>query len=116
MANVNHDNPHFNEANQIFLSGGPLAILPLNGNRSSIVWSLPKKIGSQLAFADADSFVSSLKETTGNILGNCSLIKKQKAFPLYLRFLGSSVSERKVFIGDSAQGTSLLVIFYKEEL
>ena len=34
-----HEIPHENEAVQIFLPSGPLAILPLSGNRSSFVWT-----------------------------------------------------------------------------
>jgi len=36
---VAHEKPHGGIAHQFFMPNGPLAILPLNGNRSSIVWS-----------------------------------------------------------------------------
>ena len=35
-----HKIPHDSEAIQIFLPSGPLAILPLPGNRSSFVWTM----------------------------------------------------------------------------
>ena len=36
---VEHDAPHRGVAHQFFMPEGPLAILPLPGNRSSIVWT-----------------------------------------------------------------------------
>ncbi|MEX0301027.1 MAG: FAD-dependent monooxygenase, partial [Leisingera sp.] len=36
---IDHEKPHHGIAHQFFMPPGPLAILPLPGNRSSIVWS-----------------------------------------------------------------------------
>merc|ERR1712034_17686 len=36
---IAHEKPHHGVAHQFFMPPGPLAILPLPGNRSSIVWS-----------------------------------------------------------------------------
>ncbi|HSG96109.1 MAG TPA: FAD-dependent monooxygenase, partial [Afifellaceae bacterium] len=36
---VDHERPHDNIAHEHFLPAGPFAILPLRGNRSSIVWT-----------------------------------------------------------------------------
>ncbi|MGJ8616135.1 MAG: FAD-dependent monooxygenase, partial [Sulfitobacter sp.] len=36
---LEHEHPHHGIAHQFFMPPGPLAILPLTGNRSSIVWS-----------------------------------------------------------------------------
>ena len=41
VAAVDHERPHHGTAWQYFMPSGPLAILPLPGNRSSIVWSEP---------------------------------------------------------------------------
>ena len=54
---IAHDKPHDGVAHQLFLPQGPLAILPLPGNRSSIVWERkhrpsqnnPKPVGSRLS-------------------------------------------------------------------
>ncbi len=39
VANVRHERPHNGVAVEHFLPGGPFAILPLKGNRSSLVWT-----------------------------------------------------------------------------
>ena len=103
VGNLFHKNSHNFVAHQIFLPGGPLAILPLKGKRSTFVWTLPIEIGNKLSEFKGEVFISHLKEHIGDILINPSLIGEKKMFPLYLRFLRDSIDNRKVFIGDSAQ-------------
>ena len=103
VGNLSHENEHNFTAHQLFLSGGPLAILPLRGKRSTFVWSLPKQIGSKLGTSQDDIFTDYLKEHVGDILINPSKIGEKKMFPLFLSLLRESIDKRKVFIGDSAQ-------------
>ncbi len=102
VGNLSHKNDHNCTAHQLFLNGGPLAILPLQGNRSTFVWSLPVEVGNKLSESTDEIFTSHLKENIGDILTNASLIDEKKMFPLYLKFLRDSIDIRKVFIGDSA--------------
>ncbi len=103
VGNLSHDNAHDFIAHQIFLSGGPLAILPLQGKRSTFVWSLPIEMGKKLGESKGEIFTNYLKKNTGDILTNPSLIGEKKMFPLYLRFLRDPIDNRKIFIGDSSQ-------------
>jgi 2-octaprenyl-6-methoxyphenol hydroxylase len=103
VGNIAHDNDHKCTAHQLFLPGGPLAILPLAGKRSTFVWSLPQERGNILNGFKNLSFLNHLKDQIGDTLINLSLIQEKKMFPLYLKFLRNSVDDRKVFIGDSAQ-------------
>ena len=102
VGNLSHQNAHKFTAHQVFLTGGPLAILPLQGKRSTFVWSLPEKIGNNLSLSTDEIFTNHLKGNIGNILTNVSLIDEKKMFPLYLKFLRDPIDIRKVFIGDSA--------------
>ncbi len=103
VGNLSHDNAHNFTAHQIFLSGGPLAILPLQGKRSTFVWSLPVEIGKKLSGSKREKFINYLMDNAGDILLNPSLVGEKKIFPLYLRFLRESIDNRKIFIGDSSQ-------------
>ena len=103
VGNLSHQNDHKFVAHQLFLSGGPLAILPLQGKRSTFVWSLPIGIGNKISKSNDEKFINHLKDNIGDILANLSLIGDKKIFPLYLRFLRDTIDKRKVFIGDSAQ-------------
>ena len=44
VVTVEHERPHHGRAVEHFLPGGPFAILPLKGNRSSLVWSEREEI------------------------------------------------------------------------
>jgi 2-octaprenyl-6-methoxyphenol hydroxylase len=103
VGNLSHKNMHNFMAHQVFLSGGPLALLPLKGNRSSFVWSMPIKKGDKLYRSKDEIFIKFLKEYIGDVLTDISIIGEKKMFPLNLRFLRESIDNRKVFIGDSAQ-------------
>lgn len=103
VGNIAHDNDHKFVAHQLFLPGGPLAILPLNGKRSTFVWSLPLETGNTLYKTNDRAFANHLKQYIGHILKNPSLIQEKKIIPLYLRLLRDPVDDRKVFVGDSAQ-------------
>ena len=103
VGNLSHQNEHNFIAHQLFLSGGPLAILPLQGKRSTFVWSLPIEMGNKLSEYKDEKFINHLMENIGDVLTNPSSIGDKKTFPLYLRFLRDAIDNRKVFIGDSAQ-------------
>ena len=102
VGNLSHQNVHKFTAHQLFLTGGPLAILPLRGERSTFVWSLPTKVGNELSISTDEIFIDHLRGNIGDILTNISLIDEKKMFPLYLKFLKDPIDIRKVFIGDSA--------------
>ena len=52
VTTVAHSRPHDGEAVQHFLPGGPFAILPLKGNRSSIVWTEERRRGAKIMAGD----------------------------------------------------------------
>ena len=103
VGNLSHENEHKFVAHQLFLSGGPLAVLPLKGKRATFVWSLPIELGKKITNSNDEKFIDYLKDNIGDILTNLALIGEKKTFPLYLRFLRDTIDNRKVFIGDSAQ-------------
>ncbi|MDC3092818.1 FAD-dependent monooxygenase [Paracoccaceae bacterium] len=103
VGNLSHENEHNFVAHQLFLSGGPLALLPLKGKRTTFVWSLPIELGDKISKSNDEKFLNHLKDNIGDILTNLALIGEKKTFPLYLRYLRDTIDNRKVFIGDSAQ-------------
>src|SRR5690606_1467937 len=73
VAAVDHELPHNGTAHQYFMPTGPLAILPLPGNRSSIVWSEAEaEARAIMALPDAD-FLAVLRPRFGDFLGEISL-------------------------------------------
>ena len=101
---IEHDAPHHGIAHQFFMPPGPLAILPLTGNRSSIVWSETAENASEInALPDSD-YISVLKPRFGSFLGDIRLIGKRYTYPLSLSLANALVAERVALVGDAAHG------------
>ncbi|OAN78956.1 2-octaprenyl-6-methoxyphenyl hydroxylase [Jannaschia sp. EhC01] len=101
---VTHELPHNGIAHQFFMPGGPLAILPLPGNRSSIVWSEKEPRASALAAASDAEFLEALRPAFGDFLGDISLSGQRYSYPLTLSLAQSFVAEKLALVGDAAHG------------
>ena len=101
---IAHDKPHHGIAHQFFMPPGPLAILPLPGNVSSIVWSETADTAAEFAaLSDAD-FLHVLRPRFGDFLGDIALRGKRYTYPLGLSLANSFIAERLALIGDAAHG------------
>ena len=101
---VAHERPHNGIAHQLFLPGGPFAILPLPGNRSSIVWSEQRALAEQVAGLDDDAFMDALRPRFGDFLGPITLAGPRFSYPLSLSLATRFVAPRVALIGDAAHG------------
>lgn len=102
VTTVAHAKAHEGRAVQHFLPGGPFAILPLKGNRSSIVWTEDKVTGEAIMAADEAGFVAELTKRFGHKLGAIALAGPRQSFPLDLQIARSFVAERLALVGDAA--------------
>lgn len=104
VASVEHERPHHGIAHQFFMPPGPLAILPLPGNVSSIVWSESEETAAAfMALGDAE-FLEVLRPRFGDFLGRIRLKGKRFAYPLGLTVANSFVGDRLALVGDAAHG------------
>ncbi|QBF33783.1 2-octaprenyl-6-methoxyphenyl hydroxylase [Thalassococcus sp. S3] len=101
---VEHDKPHNGIAHQFFMPGGPLAILPLTGNRSSIVWSEQTARALEIHAMEDAGYVEALRPAFGDFLGEIHLAGKRFTYPLNLTLANSFIAERLALIGDAAHG------------
>jgi 2-octaprenylphenol hydroxylase len=102
VAHVRTGRPHANTAWQRFLRTGPVAFLPLEDGRSSIVWSVTRPRADELRAMDAGQFSSALTEATGEALGRCTLTTPLASFPLKLQYSVDYARPRVVLLGDAA--------------
>jgi len=102
VATVAHERPHHGKAVQHFLPAGPFAILPLKGNRSSIVWTEEKAKGQELMAGSEEAFAGELSRRFGHRLGAITLEGPHQAFPLEFQMARSFVADRLALIGDAA--------------
>jgi 2-octaprenyl-6-methoxyphenol hydroxylase len=101
---IEHEKPHNGVAHQFFMPPGPLAILPLTGNRSSIVWSETTDMAAQIHRLDDAGYIEVLKPRFGDFLGQIKLAGKRWTYPLNLTIANSFFAERVALIGDAAHG------------
>ena len=99
---VEHERPHGGTAHQFFMPEGPLAILPLKGNRSSIVWTQPEAQARAVMAADEASYLAALRPRFGRFLGEISLTGARWSYPLALSLANAFVAPRVALAGDAA--------------
>lgn len=101
---IEHDRPHNGIAHQFFMPPGPLAILPLPGNRSSIVWSERSDRAAAIQSLDEESYLSILRPRFGDFMGDIRLAGDRFTYPLNLTLANAFVAERLALVGDAAHG------------
>lgn len=104
VAALSHERPHHGIAHQFFMPTGPLAILPLTGNRSSIVWSETDAHARAIAALDDAAFLEVLRPRFGDFLGEIALAGPRFSYPLNLTLAESYVAPRLALVGDAAHG------------
>ncbi|WP_424987530.1 FAD-dependent monooxygenase [Microbulbifer sp. S227A] len=101
---IAHERPHDGIAHQFFMPPGPLAILPLTGNRSSIVWSETTAQARRINALDDAGYLAALRPRFGDFLGEITLAGKRFTYPLDLTLANRFVGTRLALIGDAAHG------------
>jgi 2-octaprenyl-6-methoxyphenol hydroxylase len=104
VTTVEHERPHHGRAVEHFLPAGPFAILPLKGNRSSLVWVEKTKTAESLVSADDLIFQFELEERFGHQLGALKQIGPRVQYPLGLTLARDFVRPRFALVGDAAHG------------
>ncbi|MGE5259794.1 MAG: FAD-dependent monooxygenase [Actinomycetota bacterium] len=102
VTTVAHTRPHHGRAVQHFLPAGPFAMLPLTGNRSSIVWTEQKETGASIMALDEEGFMRELAARFGAKLGEVTLAGPRQSFPLDFQVARSFIADRLALIGDAA--------------
>lgn len=104
VAAIQHELPHDGIAHQYFMSTGPLAILPLPGNCSSVVWSETNDNAEAIKALDDAEFLNVLRPRFGDFLGKISLAGQRFSYPLSLSLAERYVAPRIALVGDAAHG------------
>lgn len=102
VTTISHSLPHEGLAWQRMIKGGALAVLPLQGERSQIVWSGPTKaIKAAEALSEAD-FLALLSEKMTGYLGDMQCTALRQTYPLRLQVADSFSKGRIALVGDAA--------------
>lgn len=99
---VEHELPHEGCAEEHFRPAGPFAILPLPGNRSSLVWTETSAEAQQLLALSDEDFLAELRARFGHHRGAVSLIGPRHGYPLSLFIAERFIGPRLALLGDAA--------------
>lgn len=102
VANFSCEHSHRNIAHQWFQADGILALLPLPGNRVSMVWSVSPEKSKILLALSPEELASQVAAAAQHTLGALHVITKAAAFPLRLLTLPQISTQRIALIGDAA--------------
>src|ERR1700761_939867 len=102
VVTVGHERDHHGRAEEHFLPAGPFAILPLTGNRSSLVWTEKRSAAARIVALGETEFHAELEQRFGLHLGEIKALDRPRAFPLGYFVARSFIGERLALVGDAA--------------
>jgi 2-octaprenyl-6-methoxyphenol hydroxylase len=102
VCTVRHEAPHHGVAVEHFRAAGPFAILPMTGNRSSIVWTEASDTAPRLLALDEKSFTRELSRRFGDHLGALEIEGPRWSYPLALVHAARYTAKRLALVGDAA--------------
>lgn len=101
---VAHARPHEDAVRECMRAGGPLALLPLRGQRSGVTWVEPEAEARRIAVLPAERILERLAAETGDVLGELRLDGPVAVWPLGAQHARRYVAPRAALIGDAAHG------------
>ena len=103
VATIKTELPHQATARQVFLPGGPLALLPLpDPYLCSIVWSVPAADSANKLALSATAFNQALTAASQSVLGVLTLQSQVRNFELQMRYANQWLNQRIVLVADAA--------------
>ncbi len=102
VANFETGRPHHDTARQWFRADGVLALLPLPGNRVSMVWSTAAEHAQELLALDGPALAEAVSEASQHALDPLRLMAPAAGFPLRLTRVARLIAPRVALAGDAA--------------
>ncbi|MGR5222491.1 2-octaprenyl-6-methoxyphenyl hydroxylase [Vibrio parahaemolyticus] len=103
IANVLTGQSHNRRAFERFTECGPLALLPMSEQRSSLVWCMPPARAAQVCALPEGEFRLQLQDAFGWRLGRFTKVGAVASYPLKLRYRPQIVAHRFAAVGNAAQ-------------
>ncbi len=99
---MDHEKPHDNCAHEHFLKTGPMAILPMKGNRCGLIWSLHNDRADHYHGLSDSDLETEIETHFSKVLGKVKITGQRWLFPLDVTVVKKYVAPRLVLIGDAA--------------
>lgn len=104
VTTVAHEKPHNGVAYEHFLPSGPFAILPMTGNRSSLVWTEREDLSPAMLKLPEDAFEMEVARRFGAHLGATQAVGPRWSYPLRFHLARAYVKPHFAVAGDAAHG------------
>ena len=99
---LSHSRPHHDTSTEFHTSGGPFTLVPLPGNRSSLVWVLDPATADELAALDDLALAIRIEQASHSILGKLQVEPGRGMFPLTVSTARRFVGDRIALVGEAA--------------
>lgn len=103
IANVKTSEDPCGRAFERFTKHGPLALLPMSDERSSLVWCMPPERAQQVVNLSETDFLALLQQEFGWRLGRFIKVGAVASYPLLLRHRPQIIKHRVAAVGNAAQ-------------
>jgi 2-octaprenyl-6-methoxyphenol hydroxylase len=97
-----HQRPHRDTSTEFHTRSGPFTVVPLLGNRSSLVWVLDPDEADDVAALDDAALSAEIEQRTHSILGKVTIEPGRGLFPLTVATTRRFADQRIALIGEAA--------------
>ncbi len=104
VCEMSHTKPHNDTAFECFHYEQTLAILPMYGNKSSVVVTMPTENAQHLMNMSAEVFAADIQNRFDAQLGDMTLATKLHSYPLMGVYAEKFIATRFALLGDAAVG------------
>ena len=99
---LSHSRPHRDTSTEFHTPDGPFTLVPLSGNRSSLVWVLNPDAAEWLAALDDVALATRIEQASHSILGKLQVEPGRGMFPLTVSIARRFAGERIALVGEAA--------------
>ncbi|WP_428030124.1 UbiH/UbiF family hydroxylase [Ancylobacter sp.] len=101
-ATLAHSRPHGDISTEFHTRTGPFTLVPLPGDRSSVVCVVSAGEAEALAALDDEAFARAMERKAHSLLGGMRLVSKRGSFPLSQRTAERFAKGRIALVGEAA--------------
>jgi len=99
---LRHSRPHRGTSTEFHTASGPFTLVPLPGNKSSLVWVLDPTEADELAELDDVDLAREIERASHSILGKIELEPGRSLFPLHIATAPRFADKRIALVGEAA--------------
>lgn len=99
---LRHSRPHYDTSTEFHTPSGPFTLVPLRGNRSSLVWVLDPHDANDLAELDDAELADEIEHTSHSILGKIEVESGRGLFPLHVATVRRFADKKIALVGEAA--------------